>query len=929
MKKIFSFIVIAIIMLSSLEIVYASKEQLPSNRIPLLEAVSVYDSDKSLDEKITRGEFAELIAKIAFSVDCDVKNYARDVSIYDMEKDNPYYDDVSALYWYGYVKLDATGCFSPDAEISVTEAYEIAARTLGYSFYINNKIIPLTKIVSEKGLGEYVSESNGVLSRCSTYNLIYNMLSADISDLKYLRPLMSGSGIYMEERLSIYKVSGVVTDDSYTSMGGESDCEINQIAIENEIYYNETGNSDLFGLFVNGYYVKDSDNEKTLLSVNVHESKNIVTKIYAEDIIRYDNRVYYYVNSETGKEKKISIPKDVVVLYNGRVVGLNDSFEESELCPENGVLYFIDNNRDKEVDVLKIDIYNSGVVAFADVQNEKIYLQNTNEIIELADRRYTIEDSEGERIELGTIYGNDTISYSETKDKSIIRIIISTYNFDGKVNSVERYEGKEYIKTFEGGRYKVSEYAKKYYDKLEIGSRYKYYTNEYEEIVSYSKIADTDEWKIGAFIRVYSEDDDTYYLKVYSSEGEFSNLELDEKVKFISEEDTVNNLDGGRLYEQINTYSGVIRYKLNSDNLVNCIEMPLEYGRVPNKNDRLFYLVDTVTEGRDDVDNYYTKIIGTSINYGGKALINGNSAIFKIPRDLRQSDEFYVLKSEDITGGENQSFAVFGTDYRSMRAAAVIISNDALIQKSITNDWYYVVKDVSFVWDEKKNEAVYSVICADMNGVELSYFMKPEVYETQVTCVGAGNTNPIKLSPGDMIYIARENDYISKAICCFDADQKTTDEKENVVIGGIAGTKYTYFDHTTLLGSPFGSTPSDRRTVQDKIVSAKDAWVFNATMHRLFSGWVYSFEDNYMLVTNQNPIYGYNPEAKVDNGFVSNLIPFDRVIYTEISRKGVMVRKATVQDVKTIQTHGSGCSRVLVGQGSYDMRTISLINYVD
>ena len=52
-------------------------------------------------------------------------------------------------------------------------------------------------------------------------------------------------------------------------------------------------------------------------------------------------------------------------------------------------------------------------------------------------------------------------------------------------------------------------------------------------------------------------------------------------------------------------------------------------------------------------------------------------------------------------------------------------------------------------------------------------------------------------------------------------------------------------------------------------------------------------------------------------------------VRTEISRKGVTVRKATPQDVKTIQTHGSGCSRVLVGQGSYDMRTISLINYVD
>ena len=222
---------------------------------------------------------------------------------------------------------------------------------------------------------------------------------------------------------------------------------------------------------------------------------------------------------------------------------------------------------------------------------------------------------------------------------------------------------------------------------------------------------------------------------------------------------------------------------------------------------------------------------------------------------------------------------------------------------------------------------MYSVLCADMNGVELNYYMKPEVYENEVFSVGRGNSNPVKLSAGDMIYIARNDNYISRAICCFDADQPTIDEQGNTVIGGIAGTQYTYF-HPSLLGSPFGNTPSDRRTVQSQIISKSDAWVFNASMHRLFSGWVYSIEDNYMLVTNQNPQYGYDPEATVEDGFVSNLIPFDRVIYAEIGRNSTMVRKATPADVKTIQNYGSGCSRILVGQGSYDMRTVCIINYL-
>ena len=694
-----------------------------------------------------------------------------------------------------------------------------------------------------------------------------------------------------------------------------------------ETYYNQTGKTDLFGLYINGYYTNDRDLGKTLLSLYVNESKNRVTKVYSRDITDYRGRTYSYLPNKQGREKKITVPSYAVIVYNGMTVGLNDPFSESDFWPEEGMIVFIDNNGDGNADVVKIDSYTAGMVAAVDTKQGKIYLQNTNGIIDLENKRYKIEDADGNKVDISALRSNTSIFYGETLDKKMVKMVVSSYRFESEV--ISRNLDEEYIKTSDGGKYFVSKYAENYYPSLEIGTKYTFYLNPYEEIAGYSKTVDSGEWKIGAFMGINKEDGlkGTYQIKVYTSEGEFEVLELREKVQFISENDETSSLKGAKLYDEIKTYVGIVRYKLDSDNLVKCIEVPLMYGKVPKDYDRLFYLVDTVTAGRDDVNDYYTKILGSNINYGGKALINGDSTVFKIPRDLSETDEFNTVAIENITGGEGQSFTVFGTNYKSKKAAAVVISNDAVIQEAIINDWYYVVKEVASVWDEKKDEPVYSVLCADMNGVELNYYMKPKVYENEVKCVGRGNSEPIKLAAGDMIYIAREDDYISKAICCFDADQETIDERGNIVEGGIAGTLYTYF-HPSLLGSPFGNTPSDRRTVQDQIISKSDAWVFSASMPRLFSGWVYSIEDNYMLVTNQNPQYGYDPEAKVEDGFVSNLIPFDRVIYTEIGRSSVTVRKATPADVKTIQNSGSGCSRILVGQGSYDMRTVNIINYL-
>ena len=68
-------------------------------------------------------------------------------------------------------------------------------------------------------------------------------------------------------------------------MGGRSKCDRNQIVIDNEFYYNKTQYSDIFGFFVDGYYVKDKNAEKILRSLYIHELKNTIIKFNAGDIV--------------------------------------------------------------------------------------------------------------------------------------------------------------------------------------------------------------------------------------------------------------------------------------------------------------------------------------------------------------------------------------------------------------------------------------------------------------------------------------------------------------------------------------------------------------------------------------------------------------------------------------------------------------------
>ena len=68
------------------------------------------------------------------------------------------------------------------------------------------------------------------------------------------------------------------------------------------------------------------------------------------------------------KEKKMKIPYDISIMYNEKMLGLNDVFSDDMFIPKTGRVRIYDNDNDGKADILRIEDYNSATVEATDSQ---------------------------------------------------------------------------------------------------------------------------------------------------------------------------------------------------------------------------------------------------------------------------------------------------------------------------------------------------------------------------------------------------------------------------------------------------------------------------------------------------------------------------------------------------------------------------------
>lgn len=905
---------------------------LTSDNETLLKLVGVTDENTDENKILTKGDFAQMLAKVAFELNADIKNYSGNVTLYDVPATNKYYDAFSSLYNRGYAVTDKYGCFYPERQLSAEDAYEMIMRTMGYS----EKTIPegttFASLAMKKGIAKGVTfGESGEITAYNAYIMIANMLKCDITDLKYIKYDTSDNKlIYMTIRLGLYEISGVVTDDGNISMYGDSQISDGEIVVGgSDPMINKTGKDDLFGLNVLGYFVYDkAEREYWLIAAEKRESKNRITEILSKNITGYENRTYSYLSDEfSSSEKRIKVPKNAVVVYNNRTLRLEDDFRNDMFVPKNGIVKLYDNDGNGSVDIVRIEDYVTEIVLAADAKDETIYVKNERPLYDFSEKKYTIYDSNNNKISFSEIPADSVISIMEGLDKEHYKIIVSTYSQTETVTSIVRGSGDEkgYVMTSDGGKYVLSDYANQYYSKVEINTPYKFVFDMFDNVAGLTKDLEAISWQIGYLVWIRENDDandEEYIAKIFDGDGEFYTYSLNKKVSVIKPDDTVDKYFARDVSGEIN-YSGIIRYKININDILTHIELPHTYGEKPKTDDRLFYLLDTVE--KENKDNYYTSVQGQTVNFGGAVIITGNTEVFAVPSDKSEYEDYSVGNYSSFVSGNKYSLYAYGIDYKKKNAACICFSSSDSQGTAITNERPNTIVNVTYEFDEKRNQPMYKIDCCTNQGNNVTYYMEDEMYENEVFAIGAGNKEPIRMAPGDIVYMEVDgSSNLKKAVVAYDADQYVTDEKGNKIKGAIAGTDISYYSSTNTLCSPFAANGYTSGNP-----GSANSWMFNGGTVKIFSGWVYSYEDGYMLITNQNPAYGYDYNAARENGFLTEAVYYGSSIATTITNNGrgkVTVAKTTANDIKPYTTYGAKCSRVVLTKRVYDNRTISIIN---
>ena len=291
-----------------------------------------------------------------------------------IKKGQKYYDAITALVGRGYASTDKFGYFHPDQNLTLDVALEMIVRTIGYSDitpYLDNGF---TYLASTKGIdkGVVVNASNEV-SLYNAYILIYNMLKCDITDLKNLSlDNSSNELIYMTARLGLYEIKGIVTDDGNISMYGDSEHEEGTIVIDNgNEMINKTGRNDLLGINICGYFTHDKlKDEYSLLAV--YERNNNIIELSSKNILDYENRTYTYVKDEFAHaEKRMKLDKNIIILYNNKPLGLDDTFTDDMYIPKNGIVRLYDNDKDGVANLVRIEEYITDIVELVNIKEEK------------------------------------------------------------------------------------------------------------------------------------------------------------------------------------------------------------------------------------------------------------------------------------------------------------------------------------------------------------------------------------------------------------------------------------------------------------------------------------------------------------------------------------------------------------------------------
>lgn len=338
--------------------------------VTFLTALGIYsEADAMLyeNENISREELASILS-VFYGVTAE--EYVTGTDFADVAE-NWSSGHIMTMVENGIMSGYEDGLFRPRELVTIDQVIKILVSMTGYNIKadaVGGFPNGYYKVAGELGILKNVSfaDRSAAITKGEFSALLVNALKAPVlvqttfgSENKFES---DKDKTLLSERLDIYTTTGTVNAVGDTSLDYGSSA-VGHLRIDSTDFLCNLDAGSYLGLDVKAYFRQAFDDYiGEILYLEVRDDSN-VTIIPAEDILSATLTKVQYDDGR--RTKSVSIPKDVVVVFNGKRLTF---FTEKMLTPAMGELRFVDANHDGSYEYLMID---SALTYFvSDIVNE-------------------------------------------------------------------------------------------------------------------------------------------------------------------------------------------------------------------------------------------------------------------------------------------------------------------------------------------------------------------------------------------------------------------------------------------------------------------------------------------------------------------------------------------------------------------------------
>ncbi len=597
----------------------------------------------SADITVTRKLAALYVARV-MNMDAAEKSGSR--YFVDVETGDFATNAINNLTASGIITIPEDRRFRPDENISYNELLKMLICALGYDEYAEAAggwTSGYYRIASSLDLTVNVKDKSK-LTVAEAARMIYKALRAPVCEVENIKngSLTYKSGdLLIEQKKNIHIYKGTVEAVGGMSVTSElSGTPADKIVISGDVYdvKGDRDFSDYIGNYVE-FYCREIDDTKEVILIAPDTSGKPQIEINIRDVDEFDGNqlAYYKENSERTTRVNINSPK---VVYNGELLTQDVKAVMSSL--NKGKVYVKDSKGDGTYDTVIVEDYNSYIVSGISKTEEILYLKNVNKAIDIGDYDFfaAYDDSGNEIDDILSIKNNSVISVMESKNKSFLRILVSSKEFNGTVESLGNDNRDKRYAEINGDKYIIDKtYAVDIEKSMQLRNTYYFRLDAFGDIVS-CDFNVSGEYKAGYLLRIFRDDEnEKFSVKVFTDDDCAKRFTFADSVTI----DGKKCKDFYKISDRVYTIFGVdpdlsllqpqiVGYKTNDDGEITFIDTAtVRDGE--NSESSL-----TKVYENDLVERRYS-ICGSTRTIGRQAIINNTTKVFYIPYGATKIDE--------------------------------------------------------------------------------------------------------------------------------------------------------------------------------------------------------------------------------------------------------------------------------------------------